>query len=356
VVGSRWDEAGQEVAEADAEDPGIESPGNLSPQKLAEVVDLDRFVARHPALDSEEAQSWVDGIWRRSQLNRVDGRVKCEGIGTVQVGDLVSLGGVGDRFNGTAYVTGVRHEFDLVQGWKTHLQFGSTEALEAGQADVSAPKASGLVPGINGLQVGVVVDNEDPENEFRVRVVMPMVNPEDEGTWARVACLDAGDDRGFFIRPEIGDEVILGFLNDDPRHAVVLGMLNGSAKPAPLQGSNDNHVKMFQTRSGMKWTLDDENRILKFETPAGNLLALDESAESIVLKDQHGNEIRMDSGGIAIQSQQALTLKSGASLELEAGGSLHGTGGADVKFEGASGAELTSNAIARLRGSLVQIN
>jgi uncharacterized protein involved in type VI secretion and phage assembly len=212
------------------------------------------------------------------------------------------------------------------------------------------------LPGVNGLHVGVVVSNEDPENEFRVRVAMPMVNPGDEGAWARVACLDAGADRGFFIRPEVGDEVILGFLNDDPRHAVVLGMLNSSAKPAPLQGSDDNHEKVFQTRSGMKWYFDDEQKIFRIETPAGNLLALDEKESSIILQDQHGNVIRMDASGIAIESQTALTLKASSNIKLEAGGSLHGSGGADVKWEGASGAEMSSNAIAKLRGSLVQIN
>jgi Rhs element Vgr protein len=356
VTSVTWDKADQALAEAEAEDPGFTSPGNLGPQQLAGVVGLDGVVARHPELASPEAQGWSDALWRRSQLNRVVGRVKCAGIGSIQAGDRVSLGGVGDRFSGQALVTGVRHDFDLVQGWKTHLQVGGVETPEPDGAAMSAPKASGLLPGVNGLHVGVVVSNEDPANEFRVRVAMPMVNPGDEGAWARVACLDAGADRGFFIRPEVGDEVILGFLNDDPRHAVVLGMLNSSAKPAPLQGSNDNHLKVFQTRSGKKWSFDDQRKSLKFETPAGNLLALDESDGSIVLKDQHGNEIRMDASGIAIQSQNALALKAAANLNLEAGGSLHGTGGADVKLEGASGAELTSNAIARLRGSLVQIN
>ena len=37
---------------------------------------------------------------------------------------------------------------------------------------------------------------------------------------------DAGENRGSFWRPEIGDEVVLGFLNSDPRDAIILGMLN----------------------------------------------------------------------------------------------------------------------------------
>ena len=48
-----------------------------------------------------------------------------------------------------------------------------------------------------------------------------------------LATLDAGKERGTFFRPEIGDEVVVGFLNDDPRHPVILGMCHSSAKPAP---------------------------------------------------------------------------------------------------------------------------
>jgi Rhs element Vgr protein len=356
VTGASWDKAGQEVAETDAQDPGIDTPGNLDSAALAEVAGLDRLVARHAELDSAEAQGWADATWRRSQLNRVEGRVKCEGVGSVRVGDVVTLGGVGERFSGDTLVSGVRHEFDLVQGWKTHLQFGGIEGIEPCGEPVAAPKAAGLLPGINGLQIGVVVSNEDPANEFRVRVVMPLVDADDEGAWARVACLDAGPERGMFIRPEVGDEVVLGFLNDDPRQAVVLGMLNSSARPAPLVGSDDNHQKVLQTRSGIKLFFDDELTVLRLETPAGNQLTLDEDQQSVTLQDQHGNAIRMNAEGIAIESQSALVLRATADIGLDAGGSLHGSGGADVKFEGASGAELTSNAMARLRGSLVQIN
>jgi uncharacterized protein involved in type VI secretion and phage assembly len=140
---------------------------------------------------------------------------------------------------------------------------------------------------VSGLQIGVVVSNEDPDGEHRVRVKMPTVNNDDEGTWARVASLDAGNKRGFFFRPEIDDEVIIGFLNDDPRHAVILGMLHSSAKPAPLDGKDDNHEKVYQSRSEMKWYLNDERKIMTFETPAGNKISLDEDGTKIHIEDQN---------------------------------------------------------------------
>ncbi len=351
-----WDAANQELIEMDAEDPGLTSTGNINSSDLAAVIGLDSYRLIHPQANEDELQSWADAQWAYSQANRVNGRIKCEGIGNINVGDTVTLSGVGERFNGNAYISAVRHDFDLVQGWKSNLQIGSIETLEERSGDITAPRSSGLLPSINGLQIGVVVSNEDPDGEYRVRVKMPLVNSTDEGTWARVACLDAGEDRGFFIRPEIGDEVVLGFLNDDPRQAVVLGMLHSSAKAAPLEGSDDNHEKIFQTRSQMKLSFDDDKIIMKLETPAENSIILSEEDAAITLTDQPGNSITMNADGIAIESATALTLKAGTEITLESGTSLELKGGTELKMEGAAGAELSSSASTKVSGSIVQIN
>ena len=97
-----------------------------------------------------------------------------------------------------------------------------------------------------------MTSNEDPDGEHRVRVKLPLVNNADDGVWARVASLDAGNDRGFFFRPEIGDEVVVGFFDDDPRRPVMLGMLHSSAKAAPL-----TRIRR-QPREGLSEPLEDE--------------------------------------------------------------------------------------------------
>lgn len=356
VTGRTWDGALQEVVERQATDPGIAGPGNLGVADLAGVVGLDSYRLQHPAVAADEAQAWADAHWLKTQMSRVSGRIKCEGIGTVNPGDLVTLGGVGDRYNGTAYVSGVRHDFDLVQGWKTHLQVGGLDGWLGRQQPVTAPKAAALVPGINGLQIGVVTGNEDPDGEHRVRVRMPLVSSDQDGVWCRVAALDAGHERGFFFRPEIGDEVVLGFVNDDPRHPVILGMLHSSAKPAPLAGSDDNHEKIYRSRSGMEISFNDDTSVLRLATPAGNTVTLSEADRAVILEDQHGNRLAMDQSGITIESSTALTLKAATALTIEAATSLAVTGSADLKLEGSGGVEISSSGVTTIRGSLVRIN
>jgi Rhs element Vgr protein len=351
-----WDAAQQSLLEKEATNPNLKAPGNLSTSTLAQVMALDYYRLQHIAINEEEAKAWADAQWLKSQMSRVSGRVKCEGIGTINPSDTVALSGVGERYNGNVFVTGVRHDFDLVQGWKTHIQFGNMEEWLTQKSMISAPPAAALLPAINGLQIGIVVSNEDPDGEHRVRVKMPLVNKDEDGTWARVAAVDAGKERGFFFRPEVGDEVVLGFFNDDPRQAVILGMLHSSAHAAPLQGSDKNHEKVYQSREKMKLYFNDEKKLMQMETPAGNKLILSEEEKVIKIEDQNGNKITMNQDGIKLESSKAIELKAATELKLNSGQSLTAEGGTNLTLKGTSGAEISSTAMTKVKGSLVQIN
>ena len=356
VQGASWDSAQQEVVLHDAADPGLDGPGNFSTSDLAGVVALDHLTLSNASLPDQEAQAWADAAWLKSKLSKASGRIKCEGIGTVNPGDTVTLAGVGDRMNGDVFVTGVRHEFDLVHGWKTHVQFGGTTKWFAEEAMVAPPRAGALLPPVNGLQIGIVVSNEDPEGEDRVQVRMPLVNASDDGAWCRVAAVDAGKERGFFFRPEIGDEVVLGFLNDDPRQAVVLGMLHSSAKPAPIKGSDTNDEKVYQSRAKMKLSFNDDKKVALISTPAGNSLTLSEDEKSVTIADQNGNTIELNADGITIESSKALTLKAGTDVTITSGTSFSVKGGTSLKLEGASGAELSSSVLTTVKGNPLMLN
>ena len=353
IDGTSWDPAAQEPVAVSAVTPGLTAPGNLSADDLAGVAGQP-LQLRHPALPEAEAQAWVDGVGLTRRVDRVCGRGKCAGIATVRPGSVVELLGLGQRFNGRVCVSGVRHEFSLVQGWKTHIQFGGVEpqGLPAPNSD-AAP--SRLLPTVDGLQIGVVTSNEDEDGEHRVRVRLPHLGLSSDGIWARVASLDAGDGRGVFIRPEIGDEVAVGFLGDDPRHPVILGMLHSSAKAAPLNGSDDNHKKLYRSRSGMSVTFDDEKIAMTLATPAGNQMVLDEDKKSLTLADQNGNRLVMDSDGIHIESAGLIECKASTDASVEALNiSLRSS--AELMLEGSASAELKGGGMAKLTGAMVLIN
>jgi Rhs element Vgr protein len=334
----------------------VTAPGNLEGSELAAAAGVERLDLQHPGWTRDEAQALADAWALRARLNQVCGRAKCIGLPQLQPGDVAELAGVGARFNGRIWVSGVRHELDTVQGFRTHLQFGSLDADEALLQRLAQPRSPALVAQVAGLQCGVVTDLEDPTGEARVRVRLPLVDAEDDGLWARVATLDAGDGRGFQFRPELGDEVLLGFLGNDPRHPVILGMLHSSAKAPPLPLANDNPQKGYVSRSGMKLHFDDDKSILTLSTPSGHSLQLDDEAGALTLQDAHGNRIVLDSGGITLDSAGALQLNAGTEAHVEAQTSLSVKATLDLTLEGSASAELKGGTLAKVNAALVQIN
>ncbi len=350
-----WVAADQAVSTTDGETPAFKPPGNFDPDSLADGAGAAALLLRHAALDAAEASALAAATWQTTRLDLASGRVKCAGIATLLPGDTVKLSGVGERFSGDVLISGVRHEFDTTGGWKTHLQFGGTAPDPALRERLQSHRTAALLAPVAGLQAGVVTDNEDPDGEFRVRVRLPLVVDGDDGVWARVAAVDAGSDRGFFFRPELGDEVLVGFLDDDPRQPVVLGMLHSSAMAAPLSPSNDNPQKGYKSRSGIELLFDDEKKVLTLLTPGGNSLVLDDDAKGITIKDQNGNKIVLSSDGIAIESSKALTLKSGTEASVEGGTSLDVKAGTALTCEGTASHDIKSGGVVKLAGSAIQL-
>jgi uncharacterized protein involved in type VI secretion and phage assembly len=269
---------------------------------------------------------------------------------------MIELGGAGDRFNGKVFVAGVQH--DLNPGnWETNIEVGlSPEWFHEQYREVNVSAAHGVIPAVNGLQIGLVSAVEgDPEGSDRIQVRIPMIDPAEEGVWARIATLDAGENRGSVFRPEIGDEVILGFLDDDPRHAIVLGSVHSGAKPSPIPASDDNHEKGIVTRSKMKLMFNDEVKSIIIETPKGNKLVLSEEDGGITIEDENGNKVMTSSDGISIESTKDIILKSSGDVKIE-GTNIEIKANANFKAEGGAGTEMSSSATTTIKGSLVQIN
>jgi len=253
-------------------------------------------------------------------------------------------------------VSGVRHEIST-KNWETDVAFGlSTETLAASQNRVAGPGANGLLPPMEGLQLGLVTALEgDPDGEERIQVHVPAIDPAGEGTWARLATLDAGASRGVVFRPEIGDEVVLGFLDRDPRNPVVLGQLHSSAKASPFPPADDNHEKGLVTRSGIELRFDDDKKVVVLKTPNGNTLTVSDEDGGLKLEDESGNTLTLDSSGITLDSASDLTLKAAGDVKVE-GSNVEATAQAQFKAEGSAGAEVSSSANTTIKGSMVQIN
>lgn len=353
-----WDYSSQSLIEEESEEPGFSELGNISAADLAKVVGEDNYVQQHGArIKDSELKAWANSKSLRSRLAKIKGRVRTIGFSDIKPGNIINLEGFGDRFNGHAFVSSVNHERSGDSAWYTDIRFGLDAQWHINRYDdISTRQAAGLLPPVHGLQIGVVTNiHEDPDGENRIKVRLPLVDKDHEGVWARMVSPDAGNERGMVFRPELNDEVSVGFINDDPRNPIILGMLHSSSKPSPIQAEEENNEKGMVTRSALKLLFNDEKKSVSIETPNGNKWVLSDEDGGIMVEDENSNTIILSSDGIKI--------KSSGNLELEASGDVSITG-SNIEFkattafkaEGNAGAELSSNGQTEVKGSIVSIN
>ncbi len=314
-----WDLPKHELGKLEqADDPGIEV-GNLDAKAIAELLGGDSYALFHPAaLAANELKAWADARLLRSRLAMLHGSAVVEGDASLAPLDTVEVLGVGERFNGKVLVSAVTHKLDQ-GGWKTELKLGLSPEWFARQPDIAEVAAGGLLPAVRSLQIAKVAPFEaDPLGEHRIKLQLPALATDQGFVWARMAFPDAGKDRGFVFWPEAEDEVVVGFLDGDPRQAIVLGALHGKPSlPDTFAPSEANDLRVLTSRSGIFIRFDDKLKQLVLATPAGHTIKLDEDGKAVSILDFNGNGIVMDDKGITINSASDLTIEAAGKLVLK---------------------------------------
>ena len=251
--------------------------------------------------EKDEMEMLANAQLMKNRFSMLRGRLALEGNPDIKVGDNITVSEAGEIFNSTTIVSGIRHRITK-DGWYTDLQCGLSADWFYKKDDIIDKPAAGLLPGINGLHVGIVEtlpSDGDPEKFKRIKVRIPAVADQESVIWARLLFPYAGNQRGMFFVPEAGDEVVIGFFNDDPRHAVVLGALYNGKTEIPYDLTENNNVKGFVSRNGIKVTFTDEQDKEKLEisTPAGNKIFC-EDEKGIVIEDKNSNNITFNDNGV----------------------------------------------------------
>ncbi len=178
----------------------------------------------------------------------------------------------------------------------------------------------------NGILIGVVADLEDPEGLGRVRAQFPNLGDQ-LSNWAKIAAPMAGNGRGFFFRPEVGDEVLVAFEMGDPRRPYVLGALWSKVDTPPSDDGKpkDNNWRFIKSRSGHILKFDDtqgSERIEIIDKDERHKIVIDTSGDKIQIICDSGNvEIKATAGKIQIEASEA-EIKTTGNMTLQAGGQM----------------------------------
>ena len=194
-----------------------------------------------------------------------------------------------------------------------------------------------------GVVVGVVTNNQDPENMHRVKVRFPWLSNDVESNWARVAAPMAGKDRGTYFLPEVDDEVLVAFEHGQVDHPFVVGCLwNGKDDAPESNADGENNHRTIKSRSG---------HILRLNDKSGN--------ETIEIIDKSGNNkivIDTANNSITIEANSDITIKSATGkLTMEANG-IEMKSQMGVSVEAAQNIDVKASAVVTVKGAMIRLN
>ncbi len=176
-----------------------------------------------------------------------------------------------------------------------------------------------------GVVIGIVTNNNDPENLGRVKVKFPWLSSEDESNWARVASPMAGNDRGITFLPEVDDEVLIAFEYGDINMPYIIGSLwNGVDKPPYGNDDGKNNIRIIRSRSGHVIKFDDtegEEKIEITDKEKKNMIIIDIKEKKISLTSEKDILISAPKGKVTIEAQD-IEAKATASAKIEASSTM----------------------------------
>ncbi len=254
---------------------------------------------------------------------------------------------------------------------------------------------------INGVVIGIVVDNNDPSGQYRVKVKFPWIKesdgkysdePDDESfvsTWARIASFMAGPDRGAFFLPEVDDEVLVAFEHGDLRRPFIIGSLwNGQDKSIhsnKSQGGQNNfrsihsrsgHIVQFvdnhqgkeriviQTKVKASETQNDaesrDGHFIVLEHTDGNekIEIYDRTQKNYVLIDSTNNKITVQSkeGDILISAPQGKITIEAKELVTKTSAKTSVTANGAMSIQGHQTVDVKASSTMTIKGAQVKIN
>ena len=202
-------------------------------------------------------------------------------------------------------------------------------------------------PGAQGsvfsMTLATVKNIKDDQDLNRVKC-LPIGAPDEELTdWCYVMTPMGGKDRGLFLFPQVGDLVVLGYLENDPHRPIVLGSFWNTESPAPVkveQGKAEDYC--LKTPNKVELALHDEDKKQKITItmPSGIVVMIDDEKQTVTAKNKSDDTaitMKMKDGEIELKAKSKLTLSAGnASVTLEKAGKITAKGTDNILLDGKS--------------------
>ncbi len=220
--GKVWDFASQEIVSTGIiTDEGAE-PGEISAETHSRVFDNGEIQLKSQSSSIAEMEEKVRNLLEFCKLSKITGKMIFDEFMDFSAGEFLDVQHDGSSFNGKHFINGISWQFKNDR-WETVVLFGLDHSIKKNLLNQSEKQYK------QTLMYGKVLQNcNDPAGEERILVKIPLID-EANGIWCRLAMVSTGEHQGIIQRPEIDQEVLLGFLDSGLHHAVSLGNMYGSA-------------------------------------------------------------------------------------------------------------------------------
>ncbi|MDZ4822259.1 MAG: type VI secretion system tip protein VgrG [Flavobacteriales bacterium] len=218
-------------------------------------------------------------------------RITVKGAATASIG--------GDKLDyGQYIITSVAHQTDGLGSYQNRF--------EAIPADLKvSPLNANIKETLDENQVAKVVDNKDPDALGRIKVQYYWQKSADTTPWLRMTTPHAGKERGFYMLPEIGDEVIVGFEHGNASIPFVIGSLYNGKENSSDRYDNDNYIKTIRTISGNEIRLSD-----KSGEEAIHIFTKDKMNEVLITMKDDGLVKILSNKNIMVEAKDGIEVKS----------------------------------------------
>lgn len=234
-------------------------------------------------------QEMMDHVFRIDQHSRYTSAAAITGItrnNKLSVGRVIKIKDQDDTAGKSFIITQIHHEALQADHYNNHFTAIPLEAEVPPYADAAVfPKAVS--------QVGVVTDNEDDAGMARVKIKFPWMKEDEKTPWIPMVVPHAGGSKGFRFLPEIDDEVMVHFTDNNAERPYVAGALY-TEKHKPEIPEKGNHIKRIGTKTGRRLEMDDDKGEMTladdFDNEIGNRLYMLKNKEQKLIKITSGND------------------------------------------------------------------
>lgn len=194
-----------------------------------------------------------------------------------------------------------------------------------------------------GLCMAKVTNINDDKKLNRVKCLPIGAKDEAETDWCYVMSPMGGSGRGLCLYPQVGDLVVLGYLDGDPHRPMVLGSFWNSETKAPLditEGKAEEYCLLTPNNIRIHLHDVDGEQKLTVSMPSGISITLDDGQKLAELTDESGDNVfsmKFENGEAAISAKSKLILSAGkTTLTLESGGNITMKGNGKISLDGAN--------------------